>query len=223
MCEHSSKLVAWIDGELLASQASEIERHVASCADCRSCLAEFRKVSGSFEAYCEELVRAEEGRKAIPLQSVLWAAAAAVLLAGILGYSRRHVTPVEQPSHPAMAATNSSSSATMQAAESVPAPFPPKHHRAHRPLAVSASRGAGYRPCAVRDCPPASAETESARWAPEELTVQIAIPASAMFPPGAVPEDMSFVADLSIAPDGSARQVRLQREIPELERRLTQP
>jgi len=53
----------------------------------------------------------------------------------------------------------------------------------------------------------------------DEPSVQIAIAAAAMFPPGAVPEGVSFVADLSIGADGSARQVRLQPQISEFERR----
>jgi hypothetical protein len=42
-----------------------------------------------------------------------------------------------------------------------------------------------------------------------ETAVQIAIPAEAMFPPGAMPKGMNFIAELSIAPDGSVKQVRL--------------
>jgi hypothetical protein len=41
--------------------------------------------------------------------------------------------------------------------------------------------------------------------------VQIAIPAEAMFPPGAMPKGLNFVAELSIAPDGSVKQVRLRQ------------
>jgi hypothetical protein len=31
-----------------------------------------------------------------------------------------------------------------------------------------------------------------------------------MFPPGAVPEGINFIAELSIGPDGSAERVRLR-------------
>ena len=39
--------------------------------------------------------------------------------------------------------------------------------------------------------------------------IQIAIPADSMFPPGAVPEGVNFVASLSLA-DGSVQAIRLQ-------------
>jgi hypothetical protein len=44
-----------------------------------------------------------------------------------------------------------------------------------------------------------------------ETAVQIAIPADAMFPPGAVPNGMNWNAELIIAPDGSVKQVRLRQ------------
>jgi len=46
---------------------------------------------------------------------------------------------------------------------------------------------------------------------PMDAAIQIAIPAEAMFPPGAVPNGISFIADLRIAPDGSVKQVRLRQ------------
>ena len=52
---------------------------------------------------------------------------------------------------------------------------------------------------------------EAAKWQPNESAVQIAFPADAMFPPGAMPKGLNFVAELSIAPDGSVRQVRLRQ------------
>jgi anti-sigma factor RsiW len=40
--------------------------------------------------------------------------------------------------------------------------------------------------------------------------IEIAIPAEALFPPGAVPEGFQFVADISIGADGSAQSLRLR-------------
>jgi anti-sigma factor RsiW len=40
--------------------------------------------------------------------------------------------------------------------------------------------------------------------------IEIAIPAEAIFPPGAVPEGFQFVADVSIGADGSAQSLRLR-------------
>jgi hypothetical protein len=53
--------------------------------------------------------------------------------------------------------------------------------------------------------------------------IQIAIPADEMFPPGAVPEGMHFVADLTIAADGSAERLRLRPRLAGFERRTTLP
>jgi len=54
-------------------------------------------------------------------------------------------------------------------------------------------------------------QKQAAKWQPTESAVQIAIPADAMFAPGAVPKGMNFIAELSIAPDGSVKQVRLRQ------------
>jgi hypothetical protein len=58
---------------------------------------------------------------------------------------------------------------------------------------------------------------------PEETAIQIAIPADEMFPPGAVPEGMHFVADLTIAADGSAERLRLSPRLAGIERSTNQP
>ena len=50
----------------------------------------------------------------------------------------------------------------------------------------------------------------SAAWQPAEQTIQIIIPADALFPPGAFPEGVSFVADLRLAADGSAGGLALR-------------
>jgi len=44
-----------------------------------------------------------------------------------------------------------------------------------------------------------------------DAAIEIAIPAEAMFPPGAVPNGINFIAELRIAPDGSVKQVRLRQ------------
>jgi hypothetical protein len=47
--------------------------------------------------------------------------------------------------------------------------------------------------------------------------VEIAIPADAMFPPGAAPPGMSFAADLTISADGSAERLGLRPRLAEFE------
>jgi hypothetical protein len=43
----------------------------------------------------------------------------------------------------------------------------------------------------------------AAPWIPAEPTIQVLIPADAIFPPGALPEGVGFVADLRLTADGS--------------------
>jgi hypothetical protein len=44
---------------------------------------------------------------------------------------------------------------------------------------------------------------QAAPWTPAEPTIQVLIPADALFPPGALPEGVGFVADLRLSSDGS--------------------
>jgi hypothetical protein len=43
----------------------------------------------------------------------------------------------------------------------------------------------------------------AATWTPGEPTIQLLIPADSLFPPGALPEGVGFVADFRLASDGS--------------------
>ncbi len=54
-------------------------------------------------------------------------------------------------------------------------------------------------------------KTSQESWAFDEPAIQISIPAEAMFPPGAVPEGVTFVADVSMASDGSVQGLRIQQ------------
>ncbi len=51
--------------------------------------------------------------------------------------------------------------------------------------------------------------SQPAAWPSGETDVHIAIPADAIFPPGAFPEGFQFIADLSIAADGSPQGIRI--------------
>lgn len=72
MCEHTKKLVAWMDGELPEREAAAIEKHVAQCAECRECLAAYKQASAGFDMYCDAVVdvadeaRVAEERREIP-------------------------------------------------------------------------------------------------------------------------------------------------------------
>lgn len=58
--------------------------------------------------------------------------------------------------------------------------------------------------------PVSPVKVANAGWRLPEPAIQIVIPAEAMFPPGAVPEGINFIAELDIAADGSAQGLRLQ-------------
>jgi len=73
-----------------------------------------------------------------------------------------------------------------------------------RPTTVAGSQAA------IVPAPSTGNSANVASWTPAELAIQIAIPASAMFPPGAVPEGLTFIADVTIAADGSAQRLRLR-------------
>lgn len=225
MCDYSGRLVAWLDREMQADEASEMERHVAACAECGNCAAELDRVSGAFKDYCEALAQTKEHRKASGAAPIFWAAAAAIVLAVMFAYPRGHVTsPMQQPSVTAAAKTDSSPSLTVKAAENVPAPSKADHHAARRQAADRTVKGpAASGLCSGQDCAPTKVQGQSANWMAEEPAIQIAIPAEAMFPPGAVPEGVNFVADVSIGADGRVEQLRLRARPDRFERRTDQP
>jgi hypothetical protein len=70
--------------------------------------------------------------------------------------------------------------------------------------------------------PQARAQTASAGPFSDEPALRIAIPADAIFAPGALPDGMIFVADLSIGVDGRVEQLRLLPQPVPYERRLEQ-
>ena len=240
MCEFSGKLVAWMDHELERDEGAAVERHVAACAECRGCVAEFRRVSGEFGAYCDAMLQSREQRATRWQKPALAAAAAAAMLAVVFAHPRRQAAPVPQRANATVTMSklspdsprNASAEPTPAEAEAGTAATSParaSRQRTHAGRAV-AKRGAaccsvatasGAAANAAAVAPPAAAQ--NANWVANEPSVQIAISAAAMFPPGAVPEGIDFVADLSIGADGSVQQVRLQPQISEFERRSSQP
>jgi anti-sigma factor RsiW len=206
-----------LDREVAADEFAEIEQHVAACEECRNCAAEFERVSGDLKEYCKALVQSKEERRTVRMSPILWAAAAAVVLALILAYPRRHAaSPIEKPGVAAVAGTNSPPAVTTKATNSVPAPFKPGHDAARRRPAAHAGGDAAC-------CGPLKMQSQNANWAAEDPSLQIAIPAEAMFPPGAVPEGVNFVADVSIGADGRVEQLRLRPRPARFERRTDQP
>lgn len=240
MCEFSGRLVASMDHELEQEEAAAVERHLGACADCRNCVAEFERVSREVNAYCEALAQSKGSSKALRVERVLWAAAAAAItLAALVVYPRRNVVPPTQQA-------NATAGISKPSPDSTPNPSvraTPDEVKAG-PTAIRQARGSTRRVhvdavlanrsgacCAITKVKSAAADSAAAApsmaapnasWVANEPSVQIAISAAAMFPPGAVPDGIDFVADLSIAADGSVRQVRLQPQVSEFERRSSQ-
>jgi anti-sigma factor RsiW len=184
MCDVQAKLIAWLDRELSSDEAAGVERHLEGCKECRSRLAAYEQVSNTFDVYCDAVAAAKTRRRVPRWVPVLVSAAVAAVVM-FLAFAQRRVEPP-----PVLTST--------VAATSVPVPTP---HAAE-----PAPRKTIHRRHAV----PAVQE-RAVKWQPTETAVQIAIPAEAMFPPGAMPKGMNFIAELSIAPDGSVKQVRLRQ------------
>lgn len=186
MCDSSGRLVAWMDGELAGAEAAVVERHVGACAECRERVAAYEEVSRGFAAYCNAMLETAMATKAqhkLPRWVPVAAGAAAVVAAVVLLLALPPRTVKQVPAVPQVGV------ATPPAALEIPnAPFKP----------------VAKRPIAARRKP------QPANWAMAEPAIQIAIPADAMFPPGAVPEGVSYIANLSLTSDGSVQGLRLR-------------
>jgi anti-sigma factor RsiW len=198
MCEPSGKLIAWLDGELEKDEMAHVERHIQDCIEFRGRLDAYQEVSRTFDSYRDAVVasmtRRRHLRRWVPVVSV--AATLVFAAAGFLVFRHMLVEPLVSP--PSM--KTAPSAAILETASA--ARMTVRVHRRHAPSA---------------------AQSQTAKWRPMEPAIEIAIPAESMFPPGAVPEGVNFTADLSIATDGSAQQIRLRPRLIRFERRATQP
>ena len=105
MCEHSGKLVAWMDGELEGGEAANIQHHLADCADCRLCVSEFRRITGEFAEHCDAVLKSVQPARNmwVPLR---WAAVTACAVGLMFAMLAHRGTGVEKPRRPP-AATDS--------------------------------------------------------------------------------------------------------------------
>ncbi len=187
MCDSSGRLVAWMDGELAENESADVERHVQGCAECRRRVDAYGEVSRGFAAYYARSTRtpakSTDDRK-FPRWVPVAAAAAAAAVAAMVMFAllTRSAEPVPLPPQVAAVAP----ATVPEITKTVPMPAQRRHVAAHR--AVSHSNLALAQPA-----------------------IQIAIPAEAMFPPGAVPEGLAYIANLSFSADGSVQGVRLQQ------------
>jgi anti-sigma factor RsiW len=182
MCDFSGRLIAWMDGELDANQAAVVEQHLADCAECQTRVAAYQEVSRGFATYYDAVTRgamATQTLRKLPRWVAILGAAAAAMVL-LMALIPRSVKQV---------------------------PAAPQVAVAHPPIAVQTAanpvKPVGRTHAATRR------KTNTTNWALAEPGIQIAIPADAMFPPGAVPEGVNYIANLSLA-DGSVQAIRLQ-------------
>lgn len=215
MCEFSGKLVAWMDGELEANDSAAVKHHLESCAECRGCVEAYQHVSHDIGVYCDAALAS--GVREWPLRSVA-AASATGAIAALLGlfllWPRMHAQPREL--HPPQALAVNSPAA---AENSIVAPLRLIEKVRRRPVSNREGDPAQNRPRHL-----SATQTNIAAYTlPSAGVVEIAIPADEMFPPGAVPEGMHFVADMTIAADGSAERLQVRPRLAGFERSTVQP
>jgi hypothetical protein len=197
MCDLSAKLIAWLDRELPEDEAADLERHLPVCRECQSCVKAYEKVGDALDAYCEAVMESKVRRNQRGWVPALLGAAA-VTAAVLLIFSHARVEP------PQMRAAATAPQATV-ALDTLPAPVTPiEIKRARRRRAI------------------APTQTQDVNWPSAETAIQIAIPAEAILPPGAIPEGFNFLADITIAADGSAEGLRLRPRLAGFQRRPIQ-
>ena len=225
MCDFSKKLMAWMDGELPDGESADLERHVSACGECTNLLISYKGASEAFDVYCEATFAAETRRRSsrwLPASVAAGMAAAAVIAAFSISPHQRVAQLPRYASSPAEAPHVAAQPAQTTALASKPAdathPNASANNRAPRKYVAAAvpheriiALGTGSR---------AHVQSSQARnlgtFLPEPH-VEIAIPADAMFPPGAAPPGMSFAADLTISADGSAERLGLRPRLAEFE------
>jgi len=220
MCDFSGRLVAWLDKEVPEDEAVFLERHLQVCVECQTRLVAYQEASGTFEAYCDAEIAGERRRSLprwIPVMSA--GAAAAVALAGLfLMFSRGRV--VRPPINSQTADSSRATDPRVGTAHPVVALQTPSS-RVSRVERVDRQHTSA--PAQHRSAGAATAQVHDVGALPVEPAIEITIPSEAMFPPGAVPEGVSFVADVILGADGSAEGLRLQPRFVTLERRATRP
>jgi anti-sigma factor RsiW len=195
-CGCSKQLIAWFDGELSNDDYVYMERHVAACVECRTEIEACKKISVAVQAYCEAAATSRTHRSA-PLRVLPYVGAAAVaagLAFFLLQPHPRVLVPAVQP-----------------------APAPSSVLAVPDAKPASMARSPHIKPVRVRDSSGPTRGLES-NSPPEESAIEIAIPADALFPLGGAPQGVAFVADLSIAPDGSPQRLHLEPQLIQFER-----
>ena len=192
MCEFSEKLVAWLDRELPSEEASALERHLHSCSECSGLIAAYEEVSTALSDYCY-CVMAPARRTGQRVMAGTGAVAAGLLLLSLFPRVAQGPAPLPPPPGiipPAIAFEQA----------------PVQGRNVPQKRTGKSAGGAVFQPVA-RGAVERAGVQNAVRPFPE---IEIAIPAEAIFPPGAAPEGVQFVAAISIGADGSAQSIRLR-------------
>jgi anti-sigma factor RsiW len=213
MCDLAEKLIPWMDGELPEREAVTIEEHFKDCKECRASLVSYRQASDGFTAYCDAAVAASmaETRRETPrwvLATAGVAAAVAFLL--VLPPKHRLQSPTAvKPTPTPTAVTVGTSTPEVRSPGALATDL--SSMRAKPAKAKSSEHLLATRP-----------PVQLAESVPAGPSLEITFPSDAMFPPGAMPEGMSFVANVTLGPDGSAERLGLRPSLAEFERRANQ-
>src|ERR1700693_6113886 len=84
MCDVQAKFVAWLDRELSSEEATDVDRHIKGCQECRGRLGAYKQVSETFDVYCDAVVAAKTRRRVsrwVPILATAVVAAAVMFLA----------------------------------------------------------------------------------------------------------------------------------------------
>jgi anti-sigma factor RsiW len=219
MCDYPGRLIAWLDKELPEDEAAFIERHLQACVECQTRLLAYEQASRTFDAYCDAEI-ASERRPSLPrwIPVMSASAAAAVAVAALfLLFPRGRVVwpPIDPPTAHSSRATDPREGAAHPV---VALETPPSAVRVEQ-----VDRRNAAAPLPRRSAGAARAQVQQVGALPARPAIEITIPSDAMFPPGAVPEGMSFVAQVILGADGSAERLRLQPQFVTSERRATRP
>ena len=181
MCEFSGKLVAWLDHEIDDGEAARLKQHLATCLECGKSMEVYADLNARLADYCDAVFAgASKQRRAwVPIAGSAIGAVAAAAL--LLLLIPRDATN-RIPPRPALSVQT-----PVVARQTSPVPVQTIRRRRTRRV--------------IR--------TQGAKWQPPATDIQIAIPAEAIFPPGTLPEGFQFIADLSIAADGSPEGLRI--------------
>ena len=239
MCECSEKLIAWMDGERADGEAAAVQQHLEGCPACQSCLASYRLASASFAEYCDAAtasVVAPRARLKVPRWA--FAAAAAASAVALVLFVPKHGT-MSPASARENAAANQSTPRSLAPAPASPAlaPIDPAAvGEVHSSAAPAAERRPGNLAVFPRRAksehvatsglsvrPVANVPVRSEGSPAGEPAIEIAFSSDSIFPAGAMPEGVSFVAEVTLAADGSAEQMRLQPRLVEFQERKVRP